>query len=203
MGLDHCDVAVGLEEHYCDRSARLHVADDIFDEHIQPEMDIRYCVHDPDGNCPDDGDRECDDEGPLGKMRRPCADCCKGEADHDEEEDSYYLSGTGLYLRIIFMWLSSKAPWTARAWSQISSPWKRPTWTITAAIAAKERPYDNEKVVERNNGEYAYLLSARHHILDKELSTLYFASSSVNSGVRILDTLYCVALQYCHSCLNR
>jgi hypothetical protein len=30
----------------------------------------------------------------------------------------------------------------------------------TAAIEAKARPYDSEKVVDRNNSEYAYQLSA-------------------------------------------
>jgi hypothetical protein len=59
----------------------------------------------------------------------------------------------------------------------------------TAAIEAKARPYDSEKVVERNSGEYAYQLSAKCHTLTRRQSTLYFASSNVNSGVRILETL--------------
>jgi hypothetical protein len=61
-------------------------------------------------------------------------------------------------------------------------------------MAAKERPYANENVVESNNGEYAYLMLASPNTLERKLSTLYFASSSVNSGVRILDTLYCFAV---------
>lgn len=66
---------------------------------------------------------------------------------------AYQDQGTGLYLRIIFVWLSSSAPRTARVWIQISSPWKRIVWKITAAIAAKESPYVKENVVERNKGE--------------------------------------------------
>ncbi len=116
------------------------------------------------------------------------------EATMMRKKTPYHQSGTGLYFRIIFMWLSSKTPWRERARSQISSPWKRATWTITAVIAAKDRSYDNEKVVGRNKGEYVCLLSTRTHALGGELSTLYFASSSVNSGVRILDTLYCFAV---------
>lgn len=41
-------------------------------------------------------------------------------------------------------------------------------------MAAKESPYDMAKVVERKSGEYA----------------VYACMSSVNFGVRILETLY-------------
>lgn len=52
----------------------------------------------------------------------------------------YHHHGTAGYLRIIFVWLSSSVPRTARACVQISRPWKRRVWKITAAMAAKARP---------------------------------------------------------------
>lgn len=94
-------------------------------------------------------------------MTRAHQDKCVGQAQTvaklrpviTRNSTAYHQEGTPLYFRIIFVWLSSSTPRTARARIHISSPWKRMVWNITALIAANDRPYDSEKVVDKNNGE--------------------------------------------------
>lgn len=86
MGLIHCDVAICFEQHHCERPTRLHVSDDIFGEHVQSEMNIRRCVHDSDGNGPDEGDEESNDECPPREMGRPGTNSGETKCNHDEEK---------------------------------------------------------------------------------------------------------------------
>ncbi len=64
MSLVHGDVPICFEEHHCERTAGLHIADDVFSKDVEAEVDVSRCVDDTDRERPKYGDDKADNESP-------------------------------------------------------------------------------------------------------------------------------------------
>ena len=85
-GLRHADVAVVLEHHHGQGTAREHVSNDELGQNIKAKLNIGDGLDKPNGDEPDDGKQHADNVGPP---REPCWPAChnaEGDGHHNDEE---------------------------------------------------------------------------------------------------------------------